>query len=153
MQKREKPKCTVLMKREKNKIQSQNKMVRLWWKKRHQKAAEEESQIMQLRWSVMNLYGVCSLMHCKKLYKGRLISVLQAREVKRSTVSDSLLLTLRAKCRAQTHQAQLNVHFTRLGPFLLWHDMKPRVAFLSGPRHKTWVRMTKNNDSSYGLFP
>lgn len=30
---------------------------------------------MQSRWSVMNLYGVCSLMHHKKLYKGRLISV------------------------------------------------------------------------------
>lgn len=75
MQKWEKPKCTVLMKREKNNLQRPNRMVRLPWKKRYQKAAEEESQIMQVRWSVMNLYGVCLLMHCKKLYKGSLISV------------------------------------------------------------------------------
>lgn len=153
MQKWEKPTCTVLMKREKNKIQRLNKMVRLQWKRRHRKASEEESQVMQSRRSVMNLYGFCSLMCCKKLYKGRLISVLQAREVKWNMVSDSLLLTLRAKSRAQTLQARLNVPFARLGLFLLWQDTKPRVAFLSGPWHKTWVRMIKNNDSSYGLFP
>lgn len=45
--------------------------------------------------------------------------MLQAREVKWNMVSDSLLLTLRAKSRAQTLQARLNVPFARLGLFLL----------------------------------
>lgn len=60
----------------------------------------------------------------------------------------TLLLPLWAKSRAQT---QLNVPVTRLGPFLLWHDTKPRLAFLF-LQHKTWVKIMKTNDSSMDFF-
>lgn len=82
--------------------------------KKAQKAAEEELQIMQLRWSVMNLYGVCSLKQ-KALQREADISVTGKGD---GALWVTLSLPLWAKSRAQTRQTQLNVPVTRLGPFV-----------------------------------
>lgn len=71
----------------------------------------------------------------------------------------TLLLPLWAKSRAQTRQTQLNIPVTRLGPFLLWHDTKPKkwLFSFSNTRHesKWWKTMILHMDfflkSSYAL--
>lgn len=79
----------------------------------------------------------------QKLYKG--MSVLRGKD--RGGEEDQWRAPSRSPYkqggRPSCSRAQLSTLFTRSGPFLWWHNMKPRVAFLSALRHETWLRMTK----------
>lgn len=114
MQEWKKPKCTVLMKREKNKIQRLNKVVRLWWGKK--KAPRSCWRIITANAvKMISDELVRSLLvnaPRKTLQRGADISSRQGRWNGAGRVT--LLLTLQARSRAQTHQAQPNVPFTRV---------------------------------------
>lgn len=152
MQKWEKPKCTVLMRREENKIQSLKRMVRLWWGGK--KAPKS--------WRRITDNAV--VMICDELVRSLLVNALQKALQREADISvtgkgggmeHSKWLSL-AHCASQRQipdsSDTVERTFTRQGPFLLWHDTVQNVFLQSAPQHMTLVRVMKNSDSSHGLF-